>query len=137
MFDNFFVLMSSMLVISYIFSFVLIRTKLFRTWSWKKWFNVFLILNVLDIITTYPYLSRLGFDWHGEFNPLARDLFINFGFWKGVIIGKFLLILFLYLFLNFAFKKTNLVKRFCVCSISVIGIFVILNNLYGLYVISQ
>jgi len=90
----------------------------------KLTFNHFIILQVLDILTTYYGLTYLGLV---ENNPIANNLFGNYGIISVLILGKIIMLVFVYGCLQIYSLK---IKKFALYTINIMFMFVILNNLY-------
>ncbi|MDP3954544.1 MAG: hypothetical protein Q8Q06_03970 [bacterium] len=68
------------------FAYICHRFNLLRFFNNKTLVGLFILINILDVHSTYVNYVRDG--WHGEINILARELFRKFGFWNSVFIHK-------------------------------------------------
>lgn len=92
-------------------------------------FKHFIMLNVLDVLTTYLGLTYLHLT---ELNSVANGLFQDWGFITTLIIGKIILLVFVFLcFFVYSLK----IKKLALNIMCFIFMVVVVNNIYQIIVV--
>ena len=88
-------------------------------------FSAFLVLNYLDVLSTYKIVKKVGYK--GERNPIARWLIKRYGALKGLLILKSIII-FLTPLIFWSYAESPLYLNITLGFINIVYTCVVLNN---------
>lgn len=120
-----------LLALGFISGFLLIYFTPLGKWSWQRWFNVFILVNILDIGTTYMGVVKHG--WVLEANMAIQALGPYLGFLNTLLLLKLVLTSLIYFTIKKVFiEKANLSNKclkYYVGAFSMTVVFVNCNNI--------